>query len=72
MVMLAQGRSTGEIAAGMGCKSPTIRTYVHRLFKKTGAASRRDLVNMLAASAAGGAGEKSLGLNPPEIGDTAG
>lgn len=53
MAMLASGRSTDEIAVGMGCKNATIRTYVHRLFKKTGAASRRELVAVLEARAAG-------------------
>ena len=53
MAMLAQGLSTDEIAGGMGCKNATIRTYVHRLFKKTGTSSRRELLAALAARAAG-------------------
>ena len=56
MILLAQGRSTDEIAGGMGCKNATIRTYVHRLFKKTGTSSRRELVAALTAHA-GGANE---------------
>ena len=53
MAMLAEGRSTDEIAGGMGCRRSTIRTYVHRLFKKTGTSSRRELVAVLAARVLG-------------------
>ena len=53
MVMLAEGRSTDEIAGGMGCKNATIRTYVHRLCKKTGTSGRRELMAALEARAAG-------------------
>ena len=54
MALLAEGRSTDAIAESMGCKTATIRTYVHRLFKKTGTASRRELVSALADYIAGG------------------
>lgn len=54
MALLAEGRSTDAIAESMGCKNATIRTYVHRLFKKTGTASRRELVSALADYIAGG------------------
>lgn len=53
MAMLVQGQSTDEIAGGMGCKNATVRTYVHRLCKKTGTAGRRELVAALEARAAG-------------------
>lgn len=43
------GRSTAEIAAALGVAASTVRTHLLRVFEKTGAHRRTDLVALLAA-----------------------
>ena len=49
MEMLAQGRSTEDIARSMNVAEGTVRTYVHRLMQKTDAPNRAMLVSLFAA-----------------------
>ncbi len=49
MEMLAQGRSSEEIAGALAVKTSTVRTYVVRLMRKTGTDSRAALMARYAA-----------------------
>ena len=42
--LILQGRQDKEIAAALGLSVPTVRTYLKRVFDRTGANDRLDLV----------------------------
>ena len=46
-VLLAQGKSVGEIAAAMGRKESTIRTHVKHMFAKHGLSRQAELVRLV-------------------------
>ncbi len=49
IVQLSRGLSNQEIADALGVSYTTIRTHVYNIFKKTGAASRVELLRILSA-----------------------
>ena len=45
--LVCEGRSNGEIAAALGCSIPTVKNGLYAIFKKTGVASRAQLMRKL-------------------------